>query len=301
MRASTAGAAGFGAFAPRARLLACDLDGTLLDSAGRLPEPVSAALFAARDAGLALAVITARPRRDVEPEVTGRVPGSAYWAYSNGAVIHPPGAPVPRRVTGFAPDRVRSLLAAVRGASAAWSCALDLVDRTVTVDPFPRAASEHWSSVVRCASADRLALPDRVPKLLVHTGTGCGTAEVAAVQRAVGPRAAATASGGGFVELVPPGTGKSAALRWLCADLGMDPADAVAAGDGLNDLSMLRLAGLGAAPANAHPEVRAAADLVLPSNDEAAVGALVGLLLDGRDGARGPDDPPRGPLPSAPE
>ncbi|WP_328764408.1 HAD family hydrolase [Streptomyces sp. NBC_00272] len=267
---------------PRPRLLACDLDGTLLDSRGRLTEPVSAALFRARDAGLALAVITARPGRDVPAAVTGRIPDSAYWAYSNGAVIHAPGEAGPRRVLGFAPDRVPQLLEAVRAASPHWSCALDLMDRTVILDPFPRAAATHWTNVSHCCGADRLDLPGPVPKLLVHTGTGCGPAVVAEVQRAVGATATATASGGGFVELVPPGTGKAEALRWLCAELGVDPAEAVAVGDGLNDLSMLHLAGLGAAPANAPEEVRRAAGLVLPSNDEDAVGALIGLLLADR-------------------
>ncbi|KPI33468.1 Haloacid dehalogenase domain protein hydrolase type 3 [Actinobacteria bacterium OV450] len=267
---------------PRPRLLACDLDGTLLDSRGRLTAPVRAALLRVRDAGLALAVITARPGRDVPAAVTGGVPDSAYWAYSNGAVIHAPGEARPRRVLGFAPGPVLRILEAVRTASPHWSCALDLVDRTVTLDPFPREAAAHWTHVSHRTCADRLDLPVRVPKLLVHTGTGCGPAVVAEVQRAVGGGATATASGGGFVELVPPGTGKSEALRWLCAETGVDPAEAVAVGDGLNDLSMLHLAGLGAAPANAPEEVRRAAGLVLPSNDEDAVATLVALLLDGR-------------------
>ncbi|MFD9356357.1 HAD family hydrolase [Streptomyces sp. NPDC060031] len=265
----------------RHRLLACDLDGTLLDSDGRVTDAVSAALLRARDAGLALAVITARPRRDVAREVSSRVPGSAYWAYSNGAVIHGPGAAAPRRLVGFGPEEARRLVAAVGAAAAGWSCALDLVDRTVTIDPFPQEASRHWNHVERRGARAAGPFPEQpVPKVLVHTGTVCDAAVVERVQRVVGPGAVATASGGAFVELVPPGTGKSEALKWICAELALEPPAAVAVGDGLNDLTMLRLAGLGAAPANAPAQVRLAADLVLPSNDEDAVAALVALLLD---------------------
>ncbi|HBF83373.1 MAG TPA: HAD family phosphatase [Streptomyces sp.] len=266
----------------RPRLLACDLDGTLLDAHGRLSQSVSAALHRARSAGVALAVITARPGRDVGAAVSGRVPDSAYWAYSNGSVIHAPGAAAPSRALGFTADRAVRIVADVRAARPAWSCALDLVDRTVTVAPFPSGGSAHWRHVVRCASADELTLPGPVPKVLVHTGTVCDATVVEEVQRVIGPDAVATASGGAYVELVPPGTGKSEALRWLCAELGVDPADTVAVGDGLNDLGMLRLAGLAAAPANAPVEVRRAVDVVLPSNDEDGVAVLVGLLLDGR-------------------
>jgi hydroxymethylpyrimidine pyrophosphatase-like HAD family hydrolase len=228
---------------------------------------------------VSLAVITARPRRDVDAAVSSGVPDSAYWAYSNGAVIHAPGAAVPARVLGFAADQATRIAVAVRAADPAWSCALDLVDRTVTVVPFPSEESAHWSHVVRCASVEEITLPDRVPKVLVRTGTACDATVVEAVQRVMGPDVVATASGRAYVELVPPGTGKSEALRWLCADLGVEPADAVAVGDGLNDLGMLRLAGLAAAPANAPAEVRHAADIVLPSNDENAVAVLVDALL----------------------
>lgn len=278
-----------------------------------MTDAVAAALARARDAGIALAVITARPRRDVDAAISARVPDSAYWAYSNGAVIHCPegadgadGAGAPQRVVGFAPDQVARIVEAVGGAvrgvvraavpavpgaapgaapgadgepGGPWSCALDLVDRTVTIDPFPRQASRHWNHVERRASAAGLVLDQPVPKVLVHTGTVCDAAVVARVQRAVGAQAVATASGGAFVELVPPGTGKSEALKWICARLAVDPSAAVAVGDGLNDLTMLDLAGLGAAPANAPEQVRLAADLVLPSNDEGAVAALVAHLL----------------------
>ena len=76
---------------------------------------------------------------------------------------------------------------------------------------------------------------------------------------------------------------KGAALAWLCGHLGVDVADAVAFGDGDNDLSMIRAAGDGVAMANAIPEVLAAADHVTTSCDEAGVAAYLEPILSAMD------------------
>ena len=65
---------------------------------------------------------------------------------------------------------------------------------------------------------------------------------------------------------------KGAAVRQLAELLGISMEEVVCAGDGYNDISMLKAAGLGIAMQNAYPEVKAAADLVLPeTNDENGV------------------------------
>ena len=75
----------------------------------------------------------------------------------------------------------------------------------------------------------------------------------------------------GNLEINAPGATKGDALLALCRALGIDPACAVAFGDGTNDQAMLRSAGIGVAMANAEPEVLAAADLIAPSNQEDGV------------------------------
>lgn len=74
-----------------------------------------------------------------------------------------------------------------------------------------------------------------------------------------------------FMELVPKGIDKAKSLTRLLALLNLTPKDMMAFGDGYNDLSMLRLAGMGVAMANAAPEVRAEADFVTLSNEEDGV------------------------------
>ena len=80
-----------------------------------------------------------------------------------------------------------------------------------------------------------------------------------------------------FIEISDPQATKSAALAYLCDRLSAARERTVACGDGMNDVDMLRWAGLGVAVAEASDEVRAAAGLIVP---RAALGELFGALLD---------------------
>ncbi len=80
-----------------------------------------------------------------------------------------------------------------------------------------------------------------------------------------------------FIEISDPRATKSAALAYLCERLPADRERTVACGDGWNDVDMMRWAGLGVAVAEATPDVRATADLVVPRD---ALGELFGALAD---------------------
>ena len=78
-----------------------------------------------------------------------------------------------------------------------------------------------------------------------------------------------------FIEVMARGVDKGAAIAGLIERLGLEREDVIACGDGLNDLSMIRYAGLGVAMANAQPEVKEAADVVTLSNDEDGVAEAI--------------------------
>ena len=78
-----------------------------------------------------------------------------------------------------------------------------------------------------------------------------------------------------FIELVPKGIDKAQSLIRLLNHINLTPKDMIAFGDGYNDLSMLKLAGMGVAMANAVPEVRAEADYITLSNEEDGVAAAI--------------------------
>lgn len=78
-----------------------------------------------------------------------------------------------------------------------------------------------------------------------------------------------------FLELVPQGIDKAQSLAVLLDKIGMSREEMIAVGDGYNDLSMIKFAGMGVAMANAQEPVKKAANYITLSNEEDGVAAVV--------------------------
>lgn len=83
-----------------------------------------------------------------------------------------------------------------------------------------------------------------------------------------------------FLEFAHPDVSKGAGLAFVAERLGFTAAETVAAGDGENDRELLDWAGFGVAVANAHDDILARADLVVPSVDEEGIALLLEAYLD---------------------
>ncbi len=92
------------------------------------------------------------------------------------------------------------------------------------------------------------------------------------------------------VMILPPGATKGTGLQFALRELGYSPRNVVACGDAENDRSLFEMAELSVAVANAIPDMRARADVVMAEEDGAGVRALIQELLHGRI-------PPRQPRP----
>lgn len=78
-----------------------------------------------------------------------------------------------------------------------------------------------------------------------------------------------------FLELVPKGIDKAQSLAVLLKEINMTKEEMIAVGDGFNDLSMIKFAGLGVAMANAQDVVKENADYITLSNEEDGVAHVV--------------------------
>ncbi len=85
-----------------------------------------------------------------------------------------------------------------------------------------------------------------------------------------------------FLEFAHPDVNKGAGLTFIAERLGFAPADTVACGDGENDRELLDWAGFGVAVANAHPEILARADLVVPGVEDEGIASLFEAFVDSR-------------------
>jgi Cof subfamily protein (haloacid dehalogenase superfamily) len=85
---------------------------------------------------------------------------------------------------------------------------------------------------------------------------------------------------GYICEIAPFGVSKWTGVTRLAAEWGIEPAEICAAGDDVNDIPMIAAAGLGIAMDNALPEVKLAADRIAPSHDEDGLVQVVDWLLE---------------------
>ena len=83
-----------------------------------------------------------------------------------------------------------------------------------------------------------------------------------------------------FLEVMPKAVNKGEGLKVICTDAGIDISEAIAFGDSYNDIFMLKAAGMGVAMGNAEAEIKAAADMVTDDCDhEGVVAALKKLSV----------------------
>ena len=103
---------------------------------------------------------------------------------------------------------------------------------------------------------------------------------LAEVSALLGDSAEVTKSAPMFLEVTSVKAGKGNCLVALAKRLGIPIEETVAVGDNLNDLSMIRAAGLGVAVGNAVPALKKDADLVVPSVSEGGVADLIARILE---------------------
>lgn len=96
-----------------------------------------------------------------------------------------------------------------------------------------------------------------------------------ALQKSLGSRFDVTCSASVLVEISPKGDDKGGAVRFLAKHYGIGIEDTVAVGDNLNDISMIRAAGVGVAVGNAIEELKREADFIAATNDEGAVAQII--------------------------
>ncbi|MEJ7628603.1 MAG: HAD family hydrolase [Nocardioidaceae bacterium] len=267
------------------RLVACDLDGTLLRSDGTVSARTVAAVVAVQQAGVRFVVATARPPRWMHDLV--HVVGDHGLAIcSNGAFSYDV---VGRRVLNeqtmprqTVDEVVRLLREAIPEISFAVETRVGFGMEPTYVDLYMPPEGTPVADVADLLESD---LPG---KLLARAPALEESEFLARVTETVGHLAVVAYSGaGGLAEMSAPGVTKAAVLADWCASWGIAAPEVVAFGDMPNDLAMLRWAGTSYAVANAHPEVVDAADRICGSNDDDGVARVLEGIAAGGGAAAG--------------
>jgi Cof subfamily protein (haloacid dehalogenase superfamily) len=254
------------------RLVATDLDGTLVRSDDTVSDRTRAALAAVEAAGVPLVLITGRPPRWMHmiSEQTGHA-GVALVA--NGAAEYDLHTDELLRTYPMPPEAARDVVRLV------LSVVPDAVFAGETGDLFYREegyVSQFVTPDTRVVDRDEVTARPLL-KLLARTSSLDADALLDAAMSVVPPELATLthSSQGGLLEMSAAGVSKASGLARVAAEQGVDAADVVVFGDMPNDIPMLAWAGRSYAVANAHVNARAAAQHTAPSNDEDGVAQVL--------------------------
>lgn len=272
-------------------LLAVDLDGTLLDSGHMLPAANRAALHRAHAAGLKVVLCTGRSFTETRPvlaeigldlDATVTVSGALVTNVASGRTLER---------TAIAPEVAEAATAWLRreGYPVLWLTDADEVgfDGYLVEGPRRHPAVDRWleRSPCRVRAVAELPAGRAAPLRLSIIDDEGALADVSVrLARAFDGRLRhnilhAPPYSLSLIEAFAPPVNKWYGIVKLCRRWGIDPRRTVAVGDDVNDIDMLRSAGLGVAMANAGPAARAAAGRLTDSNDACGVARLVNELL----------------------
>jgi Cof subfamily protein (haloacid dehalogenase superfamily) len=266
------------------RLVVTDMDGTLLDPDGKVPDGLWPLLQTMHDAGIAFVPASGRQHATISSSFPAhRTPGhdDLVIIAENGALVTHGGDVVfsdalDRSVVADAVHAVRGLGASTGGGAVVAGTRSAYVERADPEFVDHVRTYYHRLDVVE----DLTAVDDDVLKVAVYDG---GDAEATTLPALVHLRAThqVVVSSGHWIDVMTPGVNKGVALRRLQADLGVTPEQTVVFGDYLNDVEMLDAAHWSYAMAGAHPEAAAHARFTAPSNAEHGVVQVLQTLLAG--------------------
>jgi Cof subfamily protein (haloacid dehalogenase superfamily) len=256
------------------RVVASDLDGTLVREDGTISQRTRDALQLAEAAGALVVFVTGRPPRWMKPvvEATG---ASGLAICANGALVYDLGRGEIVREHALQPASAARLVTALREALPGVQFA---VESGLAFGHEP-AYEPSWPMPNRRVAEVEELIADPVSKLLVKHPDWPAEEIHQQVVDLAGDQAVVTYSGNVLLEISGAGVSKASTLAALCEEQGHAPAEVVAFGDMPNDVPMLQWAGHGVAVANAHEQVLAVADEVAASNDDDGVAKVIERLF----------------------
>lgn len=264
------------------RLVALDVDGTLLDSTHTLRPRVVESVRAAQARGLTITLATGKLLASVQP-ILRELGVAGPMITLNGAATLDAATSEPIRFAPLREDDRQAVIRAVRELDPGVLVSHFTLDRILVDRDHPRMGifAEYGEGP-----------PVYVPDLLVESLPPAAKIllsgapeQLAALRVAITPlleeRVTITTTTPDFLEFFDPAAGKGIALRALRETLGIARAEVVAMGDGENDVPLFAEAGLAVAMANANEATRAAADRIAPSNDEDGAAVVLDELVAG--------------------
>lgn len=260
------------------KIIFLDIDGTLTDSRKLITEKTRRAIMKAAENGLIIAVASGRPE-----------PGLAYAAGElemsdiGGYLLPFNGGIIKNAMTG---EVIASDTISCEALETAYRAAKKYGIGIITYKEGDIIAADRTDEYIDIESRINgmpVKLTDYFLETVDFAPVKClltGEPEIAAkaekdLAELLAGKANVFRSEPFFVEVVPNGIDKAASIKKLTEILGISREEIIACGDGFNDVSMIKYAGLGVCMANGCDAAKAVADYIAPSNDEDGVAEVI--------------------------
>jgi Cof subfamily protein (haloacid dehalogenase superfamily) len=262
---------------PNIKLIAFDLDGTLLTSDKTITERAERAIKALSDLGVAMMPCTGRPPRNVKHYAKQLGLGSAF--VFNGAGIYSTATDTTtyrhclEKTTALTViekirERYPDVIAGME-ASHGWYLDTNYYEWRKTQDYLPQQEPTGVGNICDFVGEGTVKIYFR--------NAGLTAREMSSAL--LGTDTYFTWSSESLLEVMAPKVNKREALVYICTELGISWQETIAFGDEHNDQGMLLWAGLGVAMGNAKSEAKEVADFITSSNDEDGVAEVLEAVL----------------------
>ena len=264
------------------RLIAADIDGTLLPRGGVISDATRRAVALCRERGIPFVLATGRWIGDVDGIIEAAGTGDQYRILNNGGAVAGPDGQLLKEWF-MRPEDVRRVYAIMRGYDMMVSSFVRHGLFRVNTRAVPPGWLRHYEGplpyrqVFDDADALEAEALSEVYELEAVSFDPALHARLRAEVEAAG--AIVTGAFERSTEVQSPGMGKGTALRWLMDRLGLSPDQCMAFGDNINDLNLLSAVGWPVAMGNAPQAVKDAARIVAPRDVEDGVARVVFEVL----------------------
>lgn len=259
------------------KLIASDMDGTLLDENGQVPPETFDLILALRERGVRFVASSGR-RYDRLCDFFSPVKDRMDFVASNGAQVFADGVQIDREV--YSHLAIRRLAKTV---AMFPNMHLALFDRTKSYllddeDKFVREVDKDLPNVERIYELPSPQVSIIKASIFCDDGNVMDNAYV--LQRELGGLFTFAPSGSSYIDAMQPGISKASGIAQVMEYHGIDASEVMAFGDAMNDYEIIRFVGTGCAMANGRPALRAVADRVIGSNVEHAVQSEMRHLIE---------------------
>ena len=258
------------------KLVAADMDGTLLDSEKRVPQELEQVVRALWAKGVRFVIASGRQVASLVQDM-GEIADELTYIAENGAVIVDKGETI--FVDSMDKGDVRRVLEKTRGLKG-MHAVICCPDRAVIEESAPlefrrNVQMYYVSSQVVPDLLKELENIDAVCKMAFYDEGDAEHHEYPILDEMFSGELSVILSSYSWVDIMKPGTHKGRGMRTLQSLLGVSPEACMAFGDYFNDIELLESVSESYAMGNALPEVKAAARYIAPTNDENGVMRVV--------------------------